>query len=187
MLRMVPLPRYRGGGCTTPFSRCICIRVISTHTASRSRWSVMERREAPGSWATPRERALPPARASGVARATDQPACANRLLRARCASRRSTDTNTWAFRPSDWPWPAANLQARKQRVYISKKDNCQVKRDHTRRHPRHCEARRAEAIQGPLALRAGLLRFARNDETGCSASLRSWRNRQPRGWRRGFR
>ncbi len=23
MLRMVPLPRYRGGGCTIPFSRCI--------------------------------------------------------------------------------------------------------------------------------------------------------------------
>src|SRR5580704_5089052 len=30
----------------------------------------MERREAPGSWAAPRERMLPPARASGAARAT---------------------------------------------------------------------------------------------------------------------
>jgi len=33
---------------------------------------------------------LPPAHASGVARATDRSAYANRLLRARCASRRST-------------------------------------------------------------------------------------------------
>ena len=43
-----------------------------------------------GSWATPRGRMLPPAHASGVARATERSACANRLLRARCASRRST-------------------------------------------------------------------------------------------------
>src|SRR3984893_2892338 len=50
----------------------------------------VERREAPGSWATPRGRMLPLARASGVARATGQFACANRLLRARCASRRAT-------------------------------------------------------------------------------------------------
>jgi hypothetical protein len=29
---------------------------------------------------------------------------------------------------------------------------------------RHCEEQRDEAIQGPLALGTGLLRFARNDE-----------------------
>src|ERR1700689_3725684 len=40
--------------------------------------------------AAPRGRMLPLARASGAARATGQSACANRLLRARCASRRST-------------------------------------------------------------------------------------------------
>jgi hypothetical protein len=50
----------------------------------------MERREAPGSWAAPRERMLPPARASGAARATGQFPRENRLLRARGASRRST-------------------------------------------------------------------------------------------------
>ena len=50
----------------------------------------MERREAPGSWAAPRERMLPPARASGAARATERFPRENRLLRARGASRRST-------------------------------------------------------------------------------------------------
>ena len=50
----------------------------------------MERREAPNLGATPRGRMLPLARASGVARATERSACANRLLRARGASRRST-------------------------------------------------------------------------------------------------
>ncbi len=40
--------------------------------------------------AAPRGRMLPLARASGAARATGQSAYANRLLRARCASRRST-------------------------------------------------------------------------------------------------
>jgi hypothetical protein len=50
----------------------------------------MERREAPKIVATPRGRMLPLARASGVARATERSACANRLLRARGASRRST-------------------------------------------------------------------------------------------------
>src|SRR5579862_654808 len=50
----------------------------------------MEPREAPESWAAPRGRMLPLARASGAARATERFACANRLLRARCASRRST-------------------------------------------------------------------------------------------------
>ena len=40
--------------------------------------------------AAPRGRVLPLARASGAARATGQSACENRLLRARCASRRST-------------------------------------------------------------------------------------------------
>ena len=42
----------------------------------------VERREAPGSWATPRERMLPPAHASGVARATEDP-----LARTACFGR----------------------------------------------------------------------------------------------------
>jgi hypothetical protein len=50
----------------------------------------MERREAPKVVATPRGRMLPPARASGAARATERSAYTNRLLRARGASRRST-------------------------------------------------------------------------------------------------
>ena len=59
----------------------------------------MEPREAPKAVATPRGRMLPPARASGVARATERSACANRLLRARCASRRSTAVRAGAGRP----------------------------------------------------------------------------------------
>ena len=59
----------------------------------------VERREAPGSWATPRGRMLPLARASGVARATARSACANRLLRARGASRRSTAVRANGCRP----------------------------------------------------------------------------------------
>ena len=50
----------------------------------------VERREAPKVVAAPRGRMLPLARASGAARATERSACANRLLRARGASRRST-------------------------------------------------------------------------------------------------
>ena len=78
-----------------------CVRVLpkpssrkairtKSHAHEKPRAFRVERREAPGSWATPRGRMLPPAHASGVARATERSACANRLLRARCASRRST-------------------------------------------------------------------------------------------------
>jgi hypothetical protein len=42
---------------------------------------------------------LPPARASGAARATERSACANRLLRARGASRRSTAVRANGCRP----------------------------------------------------------------------------------------
>jgi hypothetical protein len=59
----------------------------------------MERREAPKVVATPRERMLPPARAPGAARATERSACANRLLRARGASRRSTAVLRQGGRP----------------------------------------------------------------------------------------
>ena len=59
----------------------------------------VQRREAPGSWAAPRGRMLPLARASGAARATGRSACANRLLRARCASRRSTRGSCRGGRP----------------------------------------------------------------------------------------
>jgi hypothetical protein len=82
-------------------ARFDCVRVLpkpSSRKAIRTKSQAhekprafrVERREAPGSWATPRGRMLPPAHASGVARATERSACANRLLRARCASRRST-------------------------------------------------------------------------------------------------
>ena len=72
-------------------ARFVCVRVLPKATLTKSLLKRgVERREAPGSWATPRGRMLPPAHASGVARATEQSACANRLLRARCASRRST-------------------------------------------------------------------------------------------------
>ncbi len=59
----------------------------------------MERREAPNLGATPRGRMLPLVRASGVARATERSACANRLLRARGASRRSTANPRRGGRP----------------------------------------------------------------------------------------
>jgi hypothetical protein len=65
-------------------------KFTKSHSHEKPRAFRVERREAPGSWATPRGRMLPPAHASGVARATERSACANRLLRARCASRRST-------------------------------------------------------------------------------------------------
>jgi hypothetical protein len=90
---VVPLPRFAGAE-KIAISRRLRARVLpkprsrkAKRTKSHAR---VERREAPGSWATPRGRMLPPAHASGVARATEQSACANRLLRARCASRRST-------------------------------------------------------------------------------------------------
>jgi len=65
----------------------------------------MERREAPGSWAAPRERMLPPARASGAARATERFPRENRLLRARGASRRSTAVAAKAGRLGTKPRP----------------------------------------------------------------------------------
>src|SRR5580704_4512539 len=72
-------------------ARFVRARVLPKATLTKSPLKRgVERREAPGSWATPRGRMLPPAHASGVARATERSACANRLLRARCASRRST-------------------------------------------------------------------------------------------------
>jgi hypothetical protein len=78
----------RGAFCLRPsFAKA---KFTKSHSHEKPRTFRVERREAPGSWATPRGRMLPPAHASGVARATEQSACANRLLRARCASRRST-------------------------------------------------------------------------------------------------
>ena len=73
--------------------------------------------------AAPRGRMLPLARASGAARATGQSACANRLLRARCASRRSTAASSpgrparlgleTALAPAaDLRLPAASFRAR---------------------------------------------------------------------------
>jgi hypothetical protein len=78
----------RGAFCLRPsFAKA---KFTKSHSHEKPRAFRVERREAPGSWATPRGRMLPPAHASGVARATERSACANRLLRARCASRRST-------------------------------------------------------------------------------------------------
>ncbi|MGD0023733.1 MAG: hypothetical protein ABSC37_03750, partial [Xanthobacteraceae bacterium] len=59
--------------------------------------------------ATPRGRMLPPARASGVARATERSACANRLLRARGASRRST---AFVAKAADRPTASAQNRIR---------------------------------------------------------------------------
>jgi len=59
----------------------------------------MERREAPGSWAAPRGRMSPPARAFGRGARHRTSPCGNRLLRARCASRRSTAIRRCGCRP----------------------------------------------------------------------------------------
>ena len=67
-----------------------CARVLPKHFTNSPNERGVEPREAPKSWAAPRGRMLPLARASGAARATERSACANRLLRARGASRRST-------------------------------------------------------------------------------------------------
>ena len=72
---------------TLAFSRCIGIRasfrqrtIVTARYAkpnqakpSQKPSTVMERREAPGSWAAPRGRMLPSARAPGAARATERP------------------------------------------------------------------------------------------------------------------
>jgi hypothetical protein len=71
-------------------SRRVGVRALPKVQGTLPQRGEMERREAPGSWAAPRERMLPPARASGAARATGQFPRENRLLRARGASRRST-------------------------------------------------------------------------------------------------
>ena len=68
------------------FASEFCQSISRTPRTLRE-WSA-GRRQSLG--ATPRGRMLPLARASGVARATERSACANRLLRARGASRRST-------------------------------------------------------------------------------------------------
>jgi hypothetical protein len=145
-----------GGKCEPHPRRCILATRLrpscTTVTASRPRWSVTERREAPRSWATPRERMLPLARASGAARATDKFACANRLLRARCASRRSTRLCPLLI----WQWPPTESLEAKRRIFVSNletKVNAKVTcpRDrHGRTFPRpsrqirHCVGRRIE-------------------------------------------
>ncbi len=48
-------------------------KFTKSHSHEKPRAFRVERREAPGSWATPRGRMLPPAHASGVARATEDP------------------------------------------------------------------------------------------------------------------
>ena len=92
MLRMVPLPRFAGADKASrsrgaPERPRFAYATLKEFFPERKR--KVQRREAPKPW--PRhagECCL--ARASGAARATGQSACANRLLRARCASRRST-------------------------------------------------------------------------------------------------
>ena len=88
-LRAVPLPRFAGADKAIRSRDAFAPEFCRSISQLPERGGV-ERREAPGSWATPRGRMLPLARVSGVARATGRSACANRLLRARGASRRST-------------------------------------------------------------------------------------------------
>ena len=57
-------------------------KFTKSHSHEKPRAFRVERREAPGSWATPRGRMLPPAHASGVARATEDP-----LARTACFGR----------------------------------------------------------------------------------------------------
>jgi hypothetical protein len=92
MLRMVPLPASRGRISDPVLAARLSVRGLPTH-AQKILPQTEAGSAAPGGAkvvAAPRGRVLPPARASGAARATGQSACANRLLRARCASRRST-------------------------------------------------------------------------------------------------
>src|SRR5580658_655329 len=87
-------------------SRRVGVRALPRVQETAPRKGEMERREAPESWAAPRERMLPPAHASGAARATERSAYANRLLRARGASRRSTAVLAKPVdRPSAKPHP----------------------------------------------------------------------------------
>src|SRR5271170_8160343 len=99
-MRGVLITNYRRR--TSSFSRRVLFasEFCQSHAHEKPLAFRVERREAPGSWATPRGRMLPPAHASGVARATERSACANRLLRARGASRRSTAALVEDGRPS---------------------------------------------------------------------------------------
>src|ERR1700683_2510205 len=74
-------PRHsRGAFCLRPsFAKA---KFTKSHSREKPRTFRVERREAPGSWATPRGRMLPPAHASGVARATEDP-----LARTACFGR----------------------------------------------------------------------------------------------------
>ncbi len=83
--------------------------------------------------ATPRGRMLPLARASGVARATGQSPCEDRLLRARGASRRSTAALAGAAgrprlnrtRPIGRPSPVDAARARDFAICNLNRDGCQ--------------------------------------------------------------
>jgi hypothetical protein len=75
---VVPLPRYRGGGCTLSFSRRIRARVLQQERKPLMvRLQINEGRRSAGrrklKMTAPRQRLLPPVRASGAARATDHP------------------------------------------------------------------------------------------------------------------
>jgi hypothetical protein len=71
------------GACASEFCQCHGHEKPSSRKAMRTKSHArVERREAPGSWATPRGRMFPPAHASGVARATEDP-----LARTACFGR----------------------------------------------------------------------------------------------------
>ncbi len=87
-LRVVPLPRYRGGGRKrVPFSRCaFCSRPEFCQSYSRNgppQRREAERRKARRHTAAPHSRTLPSANAAGAARATDDPLARTLRLRAR--------------------------------------------------------------------------------------------------------
>jgi hypothetical protein len=198
-----------GGALFQAYGKTPTVERFSKRTARRPRWSAMERREAPGSWATPRERALPPARASGVARATDQSACANRLLRARCTSRRSTDKTTTAFVRQIGRGLRRIIKNKSNQASILKRDKCQSKSDVSSAAiqvwraslkadsihldvsvmspniRRECPGLNIKPVVTSGCMRANKA-VRRTAAMANEASLQSSKSRRPRGWRRGF-